>query len=423
MSKAKNRVVISGIGIISAWGYCHNTFWRNLCAGRSAIKRLSLTEETSLPVRYGAPVDFELLTAAFPHLLPPPGVTDRRGVMGLIAANKAITDAGIKEHETQDMKMGVFACSGVVEIQEVDRALCAGSPSPLQTLRDKYAELSRFSGLTCPNDGMVVEIARRYRLTGPMSNVNAACSGGSHAIGLAYRAIQRGEADVMLAGGADSVLSLRTLIGLKLLGATATTEKWGETLCRPFDNTRSGLVAGEGAAFMILESEEHARQRGANIYAELKGYGSSLDAWKLTAPHPQGRGAEAAIREALYDSGLRQDQIQYINAHGTSTQLNDVIETAVIRRVFDGSAVPLVSSTKSMTGHWIAAAGAIEAVITALTLKHNFVPPTINLSTPDPECDLDYVANYGRDIPVSNAMSNSFGFGGINSCLVMGDYE
>lgn len=423
MSKAKNRVVISGIGIISSWGHCHNTFWSHLCAGHSAIKRLSLTEDTSLPVRYGASVDFAQLTAAFPHLLPQPGVTDRRGVMGLIAANKAISDAGINELEIRDMRMGVFACSGVVEIQEADRILCKGSSFPLQSLRDKYSSLSRFSGITCANDGMVVEIARRYRLTGPMNNVNAACSGGSHAIGLAYRAIQRGEADIMLSGGADSVFSLRTLIGLKLLGATATTEKWGEALCRPFDKSRSGLVAGEGAAFMILESEEHALRRGANIYAELKGYGSSLDAWKLTAPHPEGRGAEAAIREALYDSGLHRDQIQYINAHGTSTQLNDVIETAVIHRVFDGTKAPLVSSTKSMTGHWIAAAGALEAVITTLTLKHNFIPPTINLSTPDPKCDLDYVANHGRELFVSNAMSHSFGFGGINTCLVMGDYK
>ncbi len=423
MSKEKHRVVITGIGIISAWGHCHNMFWSNLCSGRSAIKRLALTEGTSLPVRYGAPVDFEQLTTAFPHLLPPFGVTDRRGVMGLIAANKAISDAGINDHEVREMKMGVFACSGVVEIQEADRVLCKGSSFPLQTLRDKYSSLSRFSGISCANDGMVAEIARRYRLTGPMSNVNAACSGGSHAIGLAYRAIQRGEAEIMLAGGADSVLSLRTLTGLKLLGATATTEKWGEALCRPFDKFRSGLVAGEGAAFMILESEKHALSREANIYAELKGYGSSLDAWKLTAPHPEGRGAEAAIRDALYDSGLHQEHIQYINAHGTSTPLNDVIETAVIRRIFEGTKVPLVSSTKSMTGHWIAAAGALEAVITALTVKHDFIPPTINLSIPDPECDLDYVANHGRKRLVSNAMSNSFGFGGINTCLVMGDYE
>lgn len=421
MTRMKNRVLITGLGVVSSYGHCHKILWENLCSGRSAIKRLPITEGTALPVRYGATVNFEELIESFPHLLPNPGITDRRGVMGLIAAEKAITDAGLRECDIKSM--GVFACSGVVEVQEVDRRLCANSPSPLKVLQENKSKLDRFSGLTCSNDGMVNEITERYSFTGPVSNINAACSGGSHAIGLAYRAIQRGEVSCMLAGGADSVMSLRTLIGLKLLGATATTEKWGDTLCRPFDKTRSGLVPGEGAAFIVLESEESAKRRGAKVYAELKGYGASLDAWKLTAPHPDGRGAEAAMISAIKDSGLGTEKIQYINAHGTSTPLNDVTETAVIKRVFKYKNVPLISSTKSMTGHWIAAAGAIETVITVLAVKNNFIPPTINLFTPDSQCDLDYVANYGRPHIVENAITNSFGFGGINSCLIMGEYK
>ncbi|OTA19024.1 3-oxoacyl-ACP synthase [Xenorhabdus beddingii] len=422
------RVVVTGMGIVSAFGTHLDIFWQRLCAGESAIKPLEFEDNGTLPVKYAARIDFDALLAENAAYLPQAGMTDKRGVMGMIAAAKALEDAGLNPLPLAGNPMGIYGCSGVSELSEDDRHQWrkrdgnGDSQQTMQTLFGLRHHLSPYSGLRCGNDGMVTEIGRRFSLSGPVMNVNAACAGGTHAIGLACQSIKRQEASIMLAGGADSVISLHTLIGLKLLGATAVTEKWGDRLCRPFDKNRSGLVAGEGGAFLVLESEESALRRGAKIYAEIKGYGASLDAYKLTAPHPDGAGAENAIRQAIKESGLHPEQIDYVNAHGTSTPLNDELETAVIKRVF-GSQPPLVSSTKSMLGHWIAAAGAIEAVATVLTVKNQFIPPTINLETPDPLCDLDYVPQHGRAVPVQNAITNSFGFGGINSCLVIGGYD
>lgn len=420
MGKESNRVVVTGMGIVSSYGTDLANFWQNLKEGRSAVKKLSITDGTPLAIKYGAEVDFQKLITQFAKELPPRNTTDRRGVMGLIAAKNAIQNAGLSA--TSLLKhSGIFACSGVVEITEVDRSICKNDADPLSRLYNHRHFLSPFSGICCSNDGMVNEIAKRYGLSGPVANINAACAGGTQAIGLAFRAIKRNEASIMLCGGADSVLSLRTLIGLKLLGATASTNKFGDKLCRPFDKDRCGLVAGEGAAFLVLESEKSALKRNATIYAEVKGYGSTLDAYKLTAPHPEGRGAAMAIRHAIAESELALENIQCINAHGTSTHLNDVIETKVIKSIFRHP--PPIHSVKSILGHWIAAAGAIEAVTSVLTVKHNFIPPTINLTNPDPECDLDYVANKGRSTVISNVLSNLFGFGGINACLVIGDYQ
>ncbi len=427
------RVVVTGMGIVSAFGSHLDLFWQKLCSGESAIKPLALKGNGALPVKYAAQVDFDVLLAEHSAYLPDAGVTEKRGVMGIIAATQALEDAGLTPLQLADNLIGIYGCSGVSEISEDDRhqwrkshenERIANSNSPLSipALFGIRHNLSPYSGLRSGNDGMVTEIARRFALSGPALNVNAACAGGTHAIGLACQAIKRQETDIMLAGGADSVINLRTLVGLKLLGAAAVTEKWGSKLCRPFDKHRSGLVAGEGGAFLVLESEESALRRHAKIYAEVKGYGASLDAYKLTAPHPDGISAENAIRHAIRDSGLRPEQIDYVNAHGTSTPLNDELETAVIKRIF-GAQPPLVSSTKSMLGHWIAAAGAIEAVATVLTVKNKFIPPTINLETPDPLCDLDYVPQQGRAVAIQNAITNSFGFGGINSCLVIGDYD
>lgn len=420
MENKTNRVVISGMGVVSPYGTELNDFWQNLKEGRSAIKKLSITDGLPLGIKYGAEVDFQKLITQYSEDLPPRNITDRRGVMGLIAAKKAIQDADLSTHFLLK-NSGIFACSGVVEITEVDRAICKNDENPLLKLYNHRHFLSPFSGLCCSNDGMVNEIAKRYGLTGPVANINAACAGGAQAIGLAFHAIKRNEASIMICGGADSVLSLRTLIGLKLLGAMASTDKFGDKLCSPFDKHRCGLVPGEGAAFLVLESEKSAIKRNARIYAEVKGYGSSLDAYKLTAPHPEGRGAIIAIRNAIAESKLALDNIQCINAHGTSTQLNDIIETKIIKSIFKHP--PLIHSVKSILGHWIAAAGAIEAIASVLTVKNNFIPPTINLTNPDPECDLDYVANKGRSVVINNVLSNSFGFGGINACLVIGEYQ
>ncbi|MDC9594860.1 beta-ketoacyl-[acyl-carrier-protein] synthase family protein [Xenorhabdus sp. IM139775] len=418
--KPDHSVFVTGMGIVSAFGTDLDIFWQKLCAGESAIKPLAFGDNGALPVKYAAQIDFDALVAGNSAHLPAAGMTEKRGVMGMIAAAKALEDAGLNPSPLSDNRIGIYGCSGVSELSEDDRHQWRKCDK--NTLFGLRHHLSPYSGLRCGNDGMVTAIARRFSLSGPAMNVNAACAGGAHAIGLACQSIKRQETSIMLAGGADSVLNLHALVGLKLLGATAITEKWSDRLCRPFDKNRSGLVAGEGGAFLVLESEESALRRGAKIYAEIKGYGASLDAHKLTAPDPAGLGAENAIRQAIRDSGLRPEQIDYINAHGTSTPLNDALETAVIKRVF-GSQPPLVSSTKSMLGHWIAAAGAIEAVATILTVKNQFILPTINLETPDPRCDLDYVPQQGRAAPVQNAITNSFGFGGINSCLVIGGYD
>ncbi|OKP01817.1 beta-ketoacyl-[acyl-carrier-protein] synthase family protein [Xenorhabdus eapokensis] len=426
-----HRVVVTGMGVVSAFGTRLDTVWKKLCDGESAVKPLVFEDNGVLPVKYGAQIDFNTLLTENSASLPTSGITDKRGIMGIISTSRALEDAGLfmPSWEKNKQPIGIYGCSGVTELSEDDRHLWRKSrhdedteQQAIAALFEQRHNLSFCSGIRCSNDGMVKEIARRFSLSGPAVNVNAACAGATHAIGLACQSIKRGETSIMLAGGADSVINLHTLIGLKLLGAAATTEKWGNRLCRPFDKDRSGLVAGEGGAFLVLESEESALRRGAKIYAEIKGYGASLDAYKLTAPHPTGIGAESAIRRAIKDSGLHLHQIDYINAHGTSTPLNDAQESAVIKRIF-GSQPPLISSTKSMLGHWIAAAGAIEAVATILTVKHKFIPPTINLEIADPLCDLDYVPNYGRPFPVKNAITNSFGFGGINSCLVIGDYD
>ncbi|MDC9597286.1 beta-ketoacyl-[acyl-carrier-protein] synthase family protein [Xenorhabdus anantnagensis] len=420
---SEHRVMVTGMGIVSAFGTDIEIFWKKLCGGESAVKPLVCADNGALPIKYAAQIDFDSLIAQNPAYLPESGITDRRGVMGIVAAAKALEDAGLASLFLSEKRMGIYGCSGVSDITEDDRHLVRHQHgSVMQSMFQQLNDLGSYSGVRCSNDGMVVEIARRFGLSGPVVNVNAACAGATHAIGLACQAIKRQEASIMLAGGADSVISLRTLVGLNLLGATAVTEKWGSRLCRPFDKHRSGLVAGEGGAFLVLESEESALRRGAKIYAEIKGYGASLDAYKLTAPHPGGIGAESAIRQAISSSGLQLHQIDYINAHGTSTPLNDELETAVIKRIF-GTQPPLVSSIKSMLGHWIAAAGAIEAVATVLTVKEQFIPPTINLESPDPLCDLDYVPQQGRAAPVHNAITNSFGFGGINSCLVIGEYD
>ncbi|WP_340617269.1 beta-ketoacyl-[acyl-carrier-protein] synthase family protein [Xenorhabdus entomophaga] len=420
---SEHRVVVTGMGIVSAFGTDIEAFWKRLCDGESAIKPLMFADNGTLPIKYAAQIDFDVLLARNSGDLPEAGITDKRGVMGMIAAAKALEDAELDPRLLAEERIGVYGCSGISDITENDRHLGRHHDgSVMQAMFQQRNKLSPYSGIRCSNDGMVMAIARRFGLTGPVANLNAACAGATHAIGLACQAIKRQEASIMLAGGADSVISLRTLVGLNLLGATAVTEKWGSKLCRPFDKHRSGLVAGEGGAFLVLESEESALRRGARIYAEIKGYGASLDAYKLTAPHPDGIGAESAIRQAISDSGLPLHQIDYINAHGTSTPLNDELETSVIKRIF-GTQPPLVSSIKSMLGHWIAAAGAIEAVATVLTVKKHFIPPTINLEVPDPLCDLDYVPQQGRPAPVRNAITNSFGFGGINSCLVIGEYD
>jgi 3-oxoacyl-[acyl-carrier-protein] synthase II len=415
----QHKVVITGLGIVSAFGDSVDDFWQAIKQGNSAVKSWQPEGAEDFPVKYAAEIDFDSLVTKHQDTLQQAPLLERRGIFGLIAAQQAFKHAGLTEKNT----LGITACSGVPEVDAKEVInLNALGPYP-QNLQKHQPE--QYSGLAVANDSMVTAIAQELKCTGPVLNINGACAGAAQAIGMAYQAIKRGEVSTMLAGGADSVLNTRVMTGLFLLGATATSSPKKERLCCPFDSNRSGLVAGEGAAFLVLESEASALARGATIYAEVLGYGSTLDAHKVTAPHPEGHGAVAVMKNALKDADLQPHQIDYINAHGTSTPLNDVIETRAIKKVFaqESHNYPLISSTKSMIGHWISAAPAPEALATILAIYHDLVPPTINLETADVDCDLDYVAQQAKSAKINYALSNSFGFGGINSCIAFGAFK
>ena len=418
-----NRVVVTGLGVVSALGYDWETFWNALLAGKSAIKPWQPEEVDAFPVQYAAPIDlpdFEAYFAQAGELAQP---MERRSRFGLMAARQALADAGMAGKLGPNT--GVAIGSGVPERCTADMLLALGAEGP--SWEQLYQRRAQLNPSTRPgNDHLSALIARSYGCDGPVLNFSTACAGAAHAIGNSFRLIRDGETDCMIAGGADSVLNLMTMLGLNLIGAPSTSDEHGDKLCRPFDSARSGFVAAEGGAVVILESEQRARSRGARIYAEICGFGSSLDAYRVTAPHPEGKGAALAMRKALADAALQPDAIDYINAHGTSTPLNDVAETHAIKTVFAAGAhydKLMVSASKSQIGHMIAAAGAPEFIATALALHAGHVPPTLNLDNPDPACDLDYVAHHARRAPIQAALSNSFGFGGLNVSLALRRYE
>lgn len=435
------RVVVTGLGAVCGLGLDWQTMWEGLCAGRSAIRAWRLPGIEDFPVRYAAPVDDEAFARCHGADADPDRPMERRMRFGLAAAGQALADAGIdtgtglgtgRGRGSGDGRLpgrvGTAVGSGVPERDpyELLHALDEDGALSWQTLYARRAELDRASGLFCTNDALATGIAARHRLRGPALNFSTACAGATHAIGHGFRMIRRGEVDAMLVGGADSVLNLPTMTGLHLLGAPSTSELFGDRLCRAFDRDRSGLVAAEGAAMLVLESEESARRRGARIYAEVAGFGSSLDAYQVTAPHPEGKGAALAMGRALADGAVEPGEVDCVNAHGTSTPLNDPIETRAIKDVFAGGGhyrKLAVTANKTMLGHLIAAAGAPELIATVLSVRDGIVPPTLNLENPDPACDLDYVPDKARHQEVSVAVSNSFGFGGLNASLVVRGYE
>jgi 3-oxoacyl-[acyl-carrier-protein] synthase II len=405
------RVVITGLGTVNPLGSRVEEFWEALCAGRSGIGPIEQFDVSAFPVRFGGEVKgFD------PAGLPDPRAArrmDRFSQFALHAALEAVRDSGLDLAGGDPYRHGVIlGCSigGLNEFEDGHGTYLRAGPR-------------RISPFVIPKmmpNAAPAALAIQFGLMGPSGAVASACASAADAIGDAFRAVQRGEADVMLSGGSDANITHMGLGGFAAARSLSTRNDCPRAASRPFDRDRDGFVLSEGAGIVVLEDLEHARRRGARVYAELTGYGRTNDAYGIAAPHPDGRGAARAVRNALEDAGLRPDEVDYINAHATSTALGDEIETRAIKAVFGAHAYRLaVSSTKGMTGHLCGASGAIELIASTLATGRGVVPPTINYETPDPACDLDYVPNNAREIRVKHAISTSFGFGGHNSCLVV----
>lgn len=419
----KRRVAVTGLGVVSPLGPDLQSTWTRLIAGHSGIAPIQQWDASGFPTRIGAEVK--------PYVSAPmKGGKHQKYTMpftrfALDAAREAFEDAGILPTVATASRWGVVTGSGMMtaEFEYLERfqKACAQQGVPdwalLQDHSQDFFKLTDF-GKTVSNSGLSLLI-QQFGIEGYASSVHTACASGGQALGLAMQVIRRGDADYMLAGGFDSMLNPLGVSSFCLLGALSTYNDTPETASRPFDGTRNGFVLGEGAAFLILEEWSHAKARGAAIYAELAGEGNTLSSYRITDSHPNGDGAIQAMEGALRDAGVCATDVDYINAHGTSTVMNDLSETNAIKALFKEQVQTLpVSSTKGQTGHLIAAAGALEAVLSVLSIKHALVPKTANLTTPDPLCDLDYVVDGPREKAIGVVLSNSFGFGGSNSCLL-----
>lgn len=411
----KRRVVITGVGVISPVGNDARTFWASLLAGKSGIGPVTHFDAREFPTRIAGEVkDFD-----------PSAYMDKKDVkrtdrfvqFAIAATKMAFEDARLNVEELDPERIGVYIGSGIGGLatwEEQHRVLLEKGPRRVSPFLIPMMIANMASG----------QVSIQFGLKGPNSAPITACATGTHAIGDAFKIIQRGEADVMVAGGTEATIRPLAFAGFCAAKAMSTRNDEPEKASRPFDKDRDGFVMGEGAGVLILEELEHAKRRGAPILAEVIGYGMSADAFHLTQPDPDGDGAKRAMLAAIRDAGIRPEEVDYINAHGTSTELNDKIETQAIKAAFGEHAYKLaVSSTKSMTGHMLGAAGAVEAIATALALRDQILPPTINYETPDPECDLDYVPNEARHARVRVALSNSFGFGGHNATIALKRYE
>ncbi|HWP59755.1 MAG TPA: beta-ketoacyl-[acyl-carrier-protein] synthase family protein [Candidatus Acidoferrales bacterium] len=416
------RVVVTGLGVATPLGLRVEENWTKALAGISGIRRFNAAGAASSPVgAVGSVVETDWREVASEFVEEAETEGERRTLFALWAARRALEDAGFPEPAPRE-RFGVVlaAGAGIANLEDVHRWLSSDGRFDVFRFGRECERAQRDSILRNLPQRAASLIARRFDLRGLNCTVTTACASATQALGLAFRSVQRGEADVVLAGGADSMINPVGLASFVVLQAAARGSEDPERLCRPFDRRRSGLVVGEGAGIAVLEEEEHARRRGARVYAEVAGYGSSLDAHQVTAPHPDGQGAALAMQRAIRDAGLSPDQIHYINAHGTGTKLNDVAETTAIKRVFgDAAAKTPISSTKSLIGHLMAAAGGPEFVFTVLSVERDEIHPTVNLTAPDPKCDLDYVPNVKRSRTVFAALSNSFGFGGQNACIVV----
>jgi 3-oxoacyl-[acyl-carrier-protein] synthase II len=408
----ENRVVITGLGVVSAVGNDIATFWQSLRESKSGIGPTMSIDVSAFDSRIAGEVK-----AFDPSLY---GISskdvrrmDKFAQYAIACSKQAITDSGLDLDKEDRTRIGVLVGSGIGSlhaIEEEHKVFLEKGPSRLSPFLIPTLIVNAASG----------NVAIAFGLKGPNSCVATACASGSHAIGDAYRILKYGHADVMVCGGTESCITNLGVGGFCALKALSTRNDEPQKASRPFDRERDGFVIAEGAGIVVMETLEHAKKRKANIIAEFAGYGMSCDAYHMTAPDPEGDGAAMAMKEALGEASLSPDKVDYINAHGTSTKLNDKIETMAIKKALGAYAKKaMVSSTKSMTGHLLGAAGGVEFIACCLVIRDNVVPPTINYEYPDPDCDLDYVPNVARKAEVNVCMSNSLGFGGHNATLVV----
>lgn len=407
---SKRRVVITGLGIISPVGTGVKESWSNILAGKSGIDRISRFDPSGFNCQIAGEVkNFDVAQYLNPK--------DARRMdifiqYGLVAGMEAVKDSGLEVTEANAERIGVNIGSGIGGlplIEDTHNTYLAGGPRKISPFFIPGSIINMISG----------NLSIMYGFKGPNLAMVTACSTATHCIGDSARLIEYGDVDVMIAGGAESTVTPLAVGGFSAARALSSRNDDPATASRPWDTGRDGFVMGEGAGILVLEEYEHAKARGAKIYAELAGFGMSADAYHMTAPCEDGEGAARCMRNALKNSGLNADQIDYINAHGTSTPLGDLAETVGIKRFFgDHARKVAISSTKSMTGHLLGAAGGVEAVFSALSVHEQVAPPTINIFNQDPECDLDYVPNTARPMKIDAALSNSFGFGGTNGTLV-----
>ena len=408
---SKRRVVITGLGIVSPVGNTVAEAWENIRAGRGGIRLVDSFDTANFPVRFGGTVlgfDATQYVSSKDVKKMDPFVH-----YGIAAGCQAIADAGLEITEANAERIGAAIGSGIGGLHTIEKqhsALLEGGARKVSPFFVPASIINMISG----------NLSIMHGLKGPNIAIVTACTTGTHNIGEAARIIAYGDADVMVAGGAEMATTPLGLSGFAAARALSTRNDDPATASRPWDKDRDGFVLGDGAGVLVLEEYEHARKRGARIYAELAGYGMSGDAHHMTQPSEGGEGAKRCMLNALRDAGLNTDQVDYINAHGTSTPAGDKAETLAVKSALGNYAKSVaMSSTKSMTGHLLGAAGGVEAVFTALAIHHQLAPPTINYNTPDPDCDLDYVPNSAREMKIDVALSNSFGFGGTNGTIVL----
>lgn len=411
----KKRVVITGLGMVTPLGIGVEETWNALIQGKSGIRKITAFDASDFPSQIAGEVKgFNPEDYIEPKEI---RKMDRFIHFAIAATSMALKDSGLVINEENADRVGVIIGSGIGGLHTIEHyhsVLLEKGPRKITPFFIPMLVINLAAG----------QVSIKFGAKGPNSAVSTACATGSHAIGDAFKIVQRGDADVMIAGGTEAVITPLGIGGFTAMKALSTRNNEPERASRPFDVDRDGFVMGEGAGIIILESLDNAVKRGAKIYAEIKGYGMTADAYHITAPSPGGEGAARCIRLALKDGEIEPTEVDYINAHGTSTKYNDELETAAIKDVFGEHAYKLVvSSTKSMTGHLLGAAGGVESVITILSIYHGIVPPTINLDKPDPECDLDYVPHKARRMEIKYALNNSFGFGGTNACLLFKKFE